>query len=398
MSSPASWLVFAGLACFGAPNRAISTKSRHLAGLAGRKSAGHAKTGQVGPAQVATCGVGNDRSISLCENSISRYETTRDTESEVVSASLVVAAQRASAAWIPITIAAATFQTARTATQQRLRKVLSISAAGFVRYAYGAPLAWLATALVVGSARYELPSIPLQFWPIVTVAGVAQIFGTILLIRSFDARDYATGTVFSKTEVVQVALFSAIFLGEGLRAFGWVAVAICMTGVVLLASKQQSIAGVLHVLRRFDDLSARCGVAAGGCFALAAVAIRAASKSLGPNEPAVVRAFLTLAIMNSIQTVVHGAYLYKKEPDQLVKSFAVWRSSAIVGVLSVCGSAGWALAVTLQNAARVRILGQVELLFTFAIAHFWLRERHVRREYLASGLVLMGVVGVVVLG
>ena len=43
--------------------------------------------------------------------------------------------------WIPITISAAVFQTARTATQQRLRSLLSVSGAGFVRYLYGAPFA-----------------------------------------------------------------------------------------------------------------------------------------------------------------------------------------------------------------------------------------------------------------
>ena len=41
--------------------------------------------------------------------------------------------------WIPITLAAALFQTWRTALQQRLRGVLSVNAAGFVRYLYALP-------------------------------------------------------------------------------------------------------------------------------------------------------------------------------------------------------------------------------------------------------------------
>ena len=67
-------------------------------------------------------------------------------------------------------------------------------------------------------------------------------------------------------------------------------------------------------------------------------------------------------------------------------------------MLSLCGSAGWAVAVTLTNAAKVRTLGQIEIVLAFAISAFWLHERHTRAEYAASGLVLVGVVGVVVFG
>ena len=53
-----------------------------------------------------------------------------------------------------------------------------------------------------------------------------------------------------------------------------------------------------------------------------------------------------------------------------------------MGVLSVCGSACWAIAFTLQNAAKVRTFGQVELLFTFVVARVFLKKRHSRQELL----------------
>ena len=43
--------------------------------------------------------------------------------------------------WIPITVAAALFQNIRTTMQQKIRGVLSVDGANFVRYLYGAPLA-----------------------------------------------------------------------------------------------------------------------------------------------------------------------------------------------------------------------------------------------------------------
>ena len=91
--------------------------------------------------------------------------------------------------------------------------------------------------------------------------------------------------------------------------------------------------------------------------------------------------------MNTMQTVMHGGYLVVREPEQAPLAIKHWRSSSVVGVLSVCGSACWALAFTLQNAARVRTFGQIELLITFVVAHIWLGERHTRRDYAASALV-----------
>ena len=102
--------------------------------------------------------------------------------------------------------------------------------------------------------------------------------------------------------------------------------------------------------------------------------------------------------MNTIQTIVHGGYLAVRDPEQIRLGFVHWRSSSIVGVLSVCGSAGWAIALALENAAKVRTLGQVELLFAFAVSVWILHERHQRAEYAASALVVAGVVTVILTG
>jgi drug/metabolite transporter (DMT)-like permease len=290
--------------------------------------------------------------------------------------------------WVPITVMAAFLQTMRTAAQQRLRALLSVSGAGFVRYFYGAPLA-IAAVLIVRIVDGPLPAPPARFWPIVAGAGLAQIVGTIFMIRAFDARNYAIGTVYTKTEVVQVAVFSLVFLGEPLRPLGWLASLLCFAGVVVLAGGRN----VWHV----RDRAVLFGIAAGGLFALTAVGIRAASVSLG-DAPVVTRALLTLAVMNSMQVVMHGGYLWVREREQIGLAMRNWRSSSVVGVLSVCGSACWAIAFTLENAARVRTFGQIEIIITFIVAHMWLGERHGRAEYAASALVIVGVVGVLVAG
>lgn len=287
-----------------------------------------------------------------------------------------------------VTVAAAVFQTLRTATQQRLRALLSVSGAGFVRYVWGAPIAFAAVAVIAASG-HDLPSPAGRFWPLIAAGGLAQIVATILLISAFDARGFAVGTVYSKTEVVQVAVFSAVLLDETLRPLGWLSTVLCMAGVALLAGGR--------AILRHPDRAALLGLLAGTGFGLAAVSIRAATQSLG-DSPALIRAIVALAVMNTMQTVMHGGYLAVREREQIGLAFHHWRSSSVVGVLSVCGSACWAWAFALQNAARVRTFGQIELLFTFAVAHWWLHERNTRREFSGAALVLAGVVGVMVAG
>jgi drug/metabolite transporter (DMT)-like permease len=298
--------------------------------------------------------------------------------------------------WIFVTLVAVVLQTARTSMQQKLRSQLSVTAAGFVRYLYGAPIALGAVAIAVVGFDQKLPTPKATFWVTITAAGLAQIVGTVALITAFDRRDFAVGTVYSKTEVLQVAVFSAIVLHEPLAWVGWIGTGVCMVGVAWLALARRPTPVSNESLVKVDA-ALGFGLLAGAGFALASVWIRASSKSLG-DAPAVFRALVTLAAMNTIQVLINGAQMLATNADDVKAVIRTWRSSAIVGVLSVCGSAGWAIAVTLQNVAKVRALGQVELLLTFAISHRFMGERHGRREYLASALVVVGVGLVLALG
>lgn len=295
--------------------------------------------------------------------------------------------------WIPITLFAATCQILRTSRQHLLRRTLSVNGAGFVRYLYGFPLAVvvaLVTFVVVG---VDVPAIPWRFWPIVTGAGVAQILGTLALLRAFDLRDFAIGTVYAKTEVVLVAVVSAVALGEALQPGGWVGVVVCTIGVAWLAAPGR----ITSVLTRAGDPAALMGVLAAAGFAVAAVGIRAASTSLGDGSTWA-RALLTLTVMLGVQTLVNGSQLAATELAEIGRVARAWRQALPVGVLSLCGSAGWAVAVTMTNAAKVRTLGQVELVIAFAVSAWVLHEHHSRAEYAASALVLVGVVGVIAFG
>jgi drug/metabolite transporter (DMT)-like permease len=291
--------------------------------------------------------------------------------------------------WVIATLFAAAFQTWRTALQQRLRGLLSPNAAGFVRYAFGAPWA-IGAVLCIALAGWELPALNVRFLLVIAVGGVAQIVGTNLLIRSFALRDFAIGTAFSKTEAIQVAVISVAVLGEPVSWRAWVGITVSLVGVTILATK-----GDRSQLRTLwstsPDAGMWAGIGAGTGFAVAAVCIRSASQSLGSAQP-IVRALITLAVMNTIQTLLNGVWLAAADRTQFGAIRKLSGASAAVGLLSVLGSAGWAIGMTLQNAALVRALGQIDLVFAFVVAKVLFHEERRPSEYLGSALVVAGVV------
>jgi drug/metabolite transporter (DMT)-like permease len=295
--------------------------------------------------------------------------------------------------WIPITIAAATFQILRTVRQHELRSTLSTAAAGFVRYAYGAPLAIALSCLMFGVLGRDVPTMPSRFWPTIAIAGVSQIVGTVALLHSFRIRDFAIGTVYSKSEVLIVAVLGLFGLDELLSPAGWLGAVLVTVGVLWLASR----GSLVGLLQRAGDPAALMGLLAAAGFAGAAVGIGEASRSLG-DAPSFDRAVLTLTLVLVIQTVLNVGWFLVREPEEIARTFRAWRPAIWVGVFSLLGSIGWAWGFTLESAAKVRTLGQVELIIAFAIAHVTLGERHSRGEYAASGVVLLGVVLVTVLG
>ncbi|MDD2876210.1 MAG: EamA family transporter [Acidiphilium sp.] len=100
------------------------------------------------------------------------------------------------------------------------------------------------------------------------------------------------------------------------------------------------------------------------------------------------KALLVLALANSLQTVAQGSYMALRTPRELAKCIVLWRRAVPVGVLSALGSACWFAAFAMTDVALVRGFGQIEILFTLAVGHFYLKERTKRGEI--GGLLLVG--------
>ncbi|MCH9054093.1 MAG: EamA family transporter, partial [Proteobacteria bacterium] len=138
------------------------------------------------------------------------------------------------------------------------------------------------------------------------------------------------------------------------------------------------------------------GLASGAFLGGSVVFFRGAALALDYDGFVMAAAF-TLAVSVVIQTVIMGVFLAFREPATLKDVITHWRPSLAVGIAGVLASIGWFTAFTIQNAAYVRALGQIELVFTFAVSVFIFHERTSRVEVLGIGLVVAGIL-ILVLG
>jgi drug/metabolite transporter (DMT)-like permease len=292
--------------------------------------------------------------------------------------------------WIPITLGAAAAQTARNAAQRHLTPVLGTLGATLVRFLYGLPFAllWLAGVALVGGLSIPAPNAAFVWW--IVVSSVTQIGATALLLRVMEERNFALGTAYAKTEIIQVALFALVFLGDPLTPGVLVAVLVSTTGVLLLApiDRQRPLRTFLS---GWTTRPALLGLASGSCFGIAAVGYRGAALALEDTQ-FVMAAACTLAAAQALQTLLLGGGLLARKPQVVAAVFREWRKSLFAGLMGATASGCWFTAMAIQPAAHVRTLGLVEIVFSYAISHRLFRERVTRTETAGMILLLLGLV------
>ncbi len=290
--------------------------------------------------------------------------------------------------WIFATICATVFQTLRFMLQKQLSMgALSTGGATFARFAYSAPLlaAVLAFWLVISDT--QLPAISARFWIMGAIGGLAQILATVCVVALFRTRNFAVGITFKKTEVILSVLVGIVVLEEGVSGLGFIAILIGLFGVLLL-SKTPSVAG--SWMSRVFTRAAALGLGSGLLFAVSAVTYRAATLEVAVDAP-LLRAAVTLSAVTLMQFTAMALWLRVFEPGQIGAVWNARRKAALIGLTSVAGSLGWFVAFTLQTAAYVNALGQVELIFSLAVSALVFKEKLSAREGAGIGLLSLSV-------
>ena len=296
--------------------------------------------------------------------------------------------------WVPITLVAAFMQNLRSALQKHLKDTLSTYGATFCRFVYAAPLALVYVAVLGEGYGFEWPEPNPRFVLFSMLGGVTQITATALLVYLFSLRNFAVGTTYSKTETVQTAIFGLVILGEPVSSLAAVAIVISLVGVMSISVAKSHLTLrnlLLDWTGGWTGRAAFIGILSGTFFGLSAVSYRAAALSLG-GEGFLMQAAFTLACVVVFQTAVMAVWIRVREPGELTRVFRGWRVASLVGIAGMIGSVGWFTAMTLENAAYVRAVGQVELVFTFIASYFFFRERSTPLEIAGILLIVAGIV------
>ncbi|MCF3639165.1 EamA family transporter [Rhizobium sp. TRM95111] len=295
--------------------------------------------------------------------------------------------------WVIITVAAAFLQNVRSAMQKHLKGVMGTTGATFVRFGFGVPFALLYLGALVAVLDRPLPVPNAGFLLWATVGGGAQIAATFLLVHLFAFRNFAVGTAYSRTEPAQAALFALVFFGERASMGTLLAIAISVAGVMII-SVARSVASPRALLTSIFSRTAAVGLLSGLFFGLSGVSYRSASLALAPSLPSpdyMMQASYTLVFVILLQTVLMFGWMLWRAPAEIGRVIHAWRPSLVVGFVGATASFGWFMAMTLQQAAVVKALAQVEMLFTFASTVFVFREHINRLEILGCALIVLGV-------
>lgn len=292
--------------------------------------------------------------------------------------------------WVPITLFAALAQTVRNTAQRSLTQQLGTLSATLVRFLYGLPFAavFLLLLYVLPTQPPALPHFSAAYLGWITLGAVFQVAATAALLLAMKERNFAVAVTLSKTEILQVALFGAVFLHELPTALALAAMVIATVGVLLLSLPPR---GQLLSLQAWFSKSALYGLACGACFAIAVIGFRGGALALQAQTPWLSGAWGVL-VAQTLQSIVLGAWVAFKTPQGIRPIFRAWRISLLAGSMGAAASLAWFTAYAMQSAAAVRTLGMVEVVFSYLVSRRMLSEQFNRAELLGMALMVLGLV------
>ena len=279
-------------------------------------------------------------------------------------------------------------QTARNAAQRHLTPTLGTLGSTLVRFLYGLPFAalWLCAVHLVGDFPLPAPNAIFAVW--VVVAATTQILATALLLKVMSQRNFTLGIAYSKSEVIQVAVFGLVFLGDPVTLTTATAIAFGTLGVLLLSPIDRQ-----HPFRTliagWTTRPALLGLMSGAAFGIAAVAYRGGALALEGTAFPMAAAY-TLVAAQLLQTVLMVGWLLVRDAQIVARVCLAWRSSLFAGLMGATASAGWFTAMAIEPVAHVRTLALIELLFGYVVSRRIFRERVTRLEIAGMLLLTIG--------
>ena len=297
--------------------------------------------------------------------------------------------------WIPISVFAALMQAMRTAAQKTLNQSMSTMGTTYVRSLFGMPtlIVFLGAAMLYtghGIPKYD----PVFLWH-TAVAALTQVLATALLIYLFRLKNFAVGTMLTKTDVIMTALIGTALFSEQVTQWGWVALVVVTCGAILMLIGKMGTAAFRESSETFSGLlvgrPTRVALMCALLFTLSYLFLREATRDLGEQHHFLWRAGWTVVLATGLQTICLGIWLGVKEPVVFRQMWPLRGIASFIGLTSALGSIGWYSAFALQNASYVRAVGQIEAVFTLAISWLYFREKITAPELIGIVVTVAGV-------
>lgn len=288
--------------------------------------------------------------------------------------------------WIPITIFAAFSQNLRSIYQKKLQKNMSNISSTYTRFLFGLPfvLIYFLFLYNFSNSKFLVSNINTTFLLYCLIGGISQIIATFLLLKIFKTNNFSVATSYSKTEPIQAAFFGFILLSDPISFIGLIGIIIGLIGIMITSIKK------INLRINFFNLSVFYGLLSGSLFGLSAVLFRGASHSLFSIDYMLTSSF-TLLIAIGIQTLILTFYILMKDIKQFYLLYFNWKDGLIVGFFGAFASICWFYAMSIQNVAYVRALGQIELIFTILASILYFKEKIIANEILGVLIILIGI-------
>ena len=288
--------------------------------------------------------------------------------------------------WIPITVFAAFSQNLRSIYQKKLQKNMSNISSTYTRFLFGLPfvLIYFLFLYNFSNSKFLVSNINITFLLYCLIGGISQIIATFLLLKIFKTNNFSVATSYSKTEPIQAAFFGFILLSDPISFIGLIGIIIGLIGIMITSIKK------INLRINFFNLSVFYGLLSGSLFGLSAVLFRGASHSLFSIDYMLTSSF-TLLIAIGIQTLILTIYILLKDIKQFYLLYFSWKDGLIVGFFGAFASICWFYAMSVQNVAYVRALGQIELIFTILASILYFKEKIIANEILGVLIILIGI-------
>ena len=291
--------------------------------------------------------------------------------------------------WIPITLAAAAAQTVRNAVQRSVTKSAGVLPATFIRFFFGLPFGILFFAIAASIASTPGPAPTARFVAWTIVGAVTQLAAAGFFVAAMTHRSFVVSVVFSKTEVLQVAIFSFAFLGESISMASMAAIVLSTAGIVMLSGRT---AAEQHLgLASWFSRGALYGLVSGALLGASVVGFRGAMLEMPGTAPWLAASY-GLVWSQAIQTALLGVWLLARDREGLAKVVVGWRESLPGGFAGAFATFSWFTAFALHSAVDVRIVGLIEVLYSYAISRRLFKEHVGAPEIVGMLLVLLGIV------